>query len=90
MTSNSGCIQNGIAFHFTLAMETEVRAPPIELSAPPVLAFPDWQSVEDGSRPIQSCCDAWIDGFGAALEQAQPDGFVRPLVYISRATLDSE
>ncbi|WP_431195313.1 RNase H-like domain-containing protein [Alloalcanivorax venustensis] len=29
-------------------------------------------------------------GFGAALEEEQPDGSVRPIAYISCATLDSE
>ena len=31
-----------------------------------------------------------VRGFGAALEQEQPDGSVRPIAYISRATLNSE
>jgi len=35
-------------------------------------------------------CDACIDGFGAALEQEQEDGSIKPIAYISRATLDSE
>ena len=35
-------------------------------------------------------CDASIDGFGATLEQEQPDGSLRPIAYVSRATLDSE
>ena len=43
----------------------------------------------DGSRPFHVYCDAFIDGFGAALEQEQPDGSVRPIAYISRATLGS-
>ena len=30
------------------------------------------------------------DGFGAVLHQEQPGGSVRSLVFISRATLDSE
>ena len=60
------------------------------LAAPPVLVFPDWDAVEGGSRPFQVHCDASIDGFGATLEQEQPDGFVRPSAYVSRATLDSE
>ena len=35
-------------------------------------------------------CNAFVDRFGAALEQEQPDGSVRSIAYISRATLDSE
>ena len=44
----------------------------------------------DGSHPIHVYCDACIDGFGAVLEQKQPEGSVRPIADISRATLDSE
>ena len=46
--------------------------------------------MEDGSRPFRVYCDASIDGFGATLEQEQPDGSVGPVAYVSRATLDSE
>ena len=35
-------------------------------------------------------CDTCIDGFGAAFDQGQPKGFVRPIAYISSAALDSE
>ena len=41
-------------------------------------------------RPFHVYCDACIDGFGTALEQEQADGFMKPIAYISRATLDSE
>ena len=34
-------------------------------------------------------CGACIDGFGAALEQEQADGSMKPFAYISRASLDS-
>lgn len=33
----------------------------------------------DGSRPFHLYCDAGIDGFGAAIEQEQPAGSVRPV-----------
>ena len=36
------------------------------------------------------CCDASVDGFGATFEQEQKDGAIRPIVFISRATLESE
>ena len=55
-----------------------------------VLVFPDSDAVADGFRPFHVYCDACIDGFGAVLEQEQPGGSVRPIAYISRATLDSE
>ena len=61
-----------------------------ELAAPPILVFPDWDAVADGSRPFHVYCDARIDGFGAELEQEERDGSVRPIAYISRATLDSK
>ena len=46
--------------------------------------------MEDGSRPFREYTGASIDGFGAMLEQEQPDSSVRPIAYASRATLDSE
>ena len=58
-----------------------------ELAALPILFFPDWGAVADGSRPLHVYCDACSDGFGAVLEQDQPNGSV---AYTSRATLDSE
>ena len=61
-----------------------------ELANPPILVLPDWDAVADGSRPFHVYCEACIDGFGAALEQEQTDGSVRPIDYISRATLNSE
>ena len=71
-------------------MEVIVREILAGLAAPPILVFPDWDAVPDGSRPFHVYCDACIDGFGAALEQEQPDGSVCPIAYISPATLDSE
>ena len=83
-------LRKGVKFELTLAMEKIVREILAELAAPPILVFPDWDAVADGSRLFHVYCDACIDGFGAALEQEQPDGSVRPIAYISRATLDSE
>ena len=60
------------------------------LAAPPVLVFSDWDAVEDGSRHFRVYCNASIDGFGATLEQEQPEGSLRPIAYVSCATLDSE
>eukprot|EP00752_Nemacystus_decipiens_P016839 g15071.t1 len=75
---------------FTPEMEKLVRKLLDELSHPPSLVFPDWDAVADGSRVFLLFCDASIDGFGASLEQEQPDGSVKPIIYISRATLPSE
>ena len=61
-----------------------------ELTTPPVLVFPDWVAVADGTRSFHVYCDACMDGFGAALEREQTDGSIKPIAYISRATLDSE
>ena len=47
-------------------------------------------AVADASRPFHVYCDACIDGCGAALEREQTDGSIKPIAYISRATLDSE
>ena len=44
----------------------------------------------DGSRPIHVYCDDCADGFGAPLEQEQPDGSVRSSTDTSRGTLDSK
>ena len=83
-------LKQGATFNFTPAMETTVRDILRELAKPPILVYPDWDAVADNSRPFRLYCDASLDGFGATLEQEQPDGSVRPILYISRATLDSE
>ena len=83
-------LRKGVKFECTPAMEVVVREIISELTAPPILVFSDWHAVANGSRPFHVCYDACIDGFGVALEQEQQDGSVRPIAYISRATLDSE
>ena len=83
-------LKKGVAFDFTSAMEDTVRALLAELAAPPIVVFPDWDAVIDTSRPFRLHCDASTAGLGATLEQEQPDGSIRPIVYISRATLDNE
>ncbi|CAB1103258.1 unnamed protein product [Ectocarpus sp. CCAP 1310/34] len=77
-------------FIVTPSMEQADRVLLAELSNPPVLACPDWDTVSDGSQPFHLFCDASSDGFGGTLEQEQPDGSIRPIAFISRATLDSE
>ena len=83
-------LRKGVKFEFAPAMEVIVREIVAERAAPPILVFPDWDTVADGSRLFHVYCDACIDGFWAAFEQGQPDGSVRAIAYISRATLDSE
>ena len=83
-------LKKGAAFDFTSAMEDTVRALLAELAAPPILVFPDWDAVIDTSRPFRLHCDASTAGLGATLEQEQPDGSIRSIIYISRATLDNE
>ena len=83
-------LKKGVAFDFTSTMEDTVCALLAELAAPPILVFPDWDAVIDTSRPFCLHCDASTAGLGATLEQGQPDGSIRPIVYITRATLDNE
>ena len=83
-------LKKGAAFEFAYAMEDTVRTLLAELAAPPLLVFPDWDAVIDTSRPLLLHCDASTAGLGATLEQEQPDGCIRPIVYISRDTLDNE
>ena len=45
-------LKKGVIFSFTPSMEAIVRDILAELAAPPVLVFPDWGAVEDGSRPF--------------------------------------
>ena len=61
-----------------------------ELTTPPVLVFPDWGAVAEGSRSFHVYCDAYIDGFGEAFEQEQADASLKPIAYISRATLNTD
>ena len=83
-------LKKGAALIFTSTMEDTVRALLAELAAPPILVLPDWDAVIDTTRPFRLHCDASTAGLGATLEQEQPDDSIRPIVYISRATLDNE
>ena len=88
--SITSLLKKGAMFDFTPPMEAAVRALLAELAAPPILVFPDWDAVIDKSRPFRLHCDASTDGLGATLEQEQLDDSIRPIVYISRATLFNE
>ena len=83
-------LRKGVTFAFTPAMKKLVRETLAELPTPQIVVFSSWDAVADGSRPFHVYCDARIDGFGAALEQEQEDGSIKPIAYISRATFDSE
>ncbi|CAB1114482.1 unnamed protein product [Ectocarpus sp. CCAP 1310/34] len=83
-------LKQGVPFKYTPGMVMVVKTLLSELARPPILVFPDWAAIEDNSRPFRLCSDACIDGFGASLEQEQLNGSVRPIVYISRATLPAE
>ena len=83
-------LKKGLEVLFTPSMEAIVRDMLAELAALPVLVFPDQDAVENGSRSFRVYHDPRIDCFVATLEQGQPDGSVRPIAYVSRATLDSE
>ena len=64
-------LRKGVMFSFTPAMEKLVREILAKLATPPILVFPNWDAVADGSRPFHVYCDACIDGFHSALEQEQ-------------------
>ena len=88
--SITSLLKKRAVFDFTPPMKAAVHALLAELAAPTKLVFPDWDAVIDKSRPSRLHCDASTDGLGATLEQEQPDGSIRPIVYISRATLSNE
>ena len=83
-------LRKGVNFLSTPAMEKLVREILAELVTPSILVFPNWGAIADGSRPFHVYSDACIDGFGVALEQEQSDYSMKPIAYISRATLDWE
>ncbi|CAB1116631.1 unnamed protein product [Ectocarpus sp. CCAP 1310/34] len=83
-------LKQGVPFKCTPGIVEDVKTLLSELARPPILVFPDWAAVEDDSRPLRLCSDECINGSGAYLEQEQYDGSVRPIVYISRATLPAE
>ena len=83
-------LRKEVMFAFTPAMEKLMRETLAELATPPILIFPVWDAVADGSRPFHVYCDDCIDGFGAAFEQEQANGSIKPIAYISRAALDPE
>ena len=82
-------LKQGVKFVFTPETEAIVRQLR-KLATPPILVYPDWDAVADNSRPFRLYCNAGIDGIGATLEQEQPNGSVRPIVFISRITLDNK
>ena len=51
-----------------------------KLAAPPILVFPDWNAVADGSRPFHVYCDACIDGFGPHLNRSNRTAQCGPLL----------
>ena len=83
-------LRKGIKFEITPAVEVIEHEILAELPTPPILVFSDWEAITDGSRAFHVYSDAYIYGFGAVLEQNQPDDSVRPIAYITRVTLDSE
>ena len=54
-------LKQGATFNFTPAMETTVRDILRELVKPPILVYPDWDTVTDNSRPFRLYCDASLD-----------------------------
>ena len=60
-------LKKNVPFVFTKEMEVIVRDLLKILTEKPVLCFPDWDAVQDGSRLFQLHTDASTDGFGAVL-----------------------
>ena len=71
-------------------MDTTVPAILHELTEPPTLVYPDWEAVADNPCPFRPFCNASFEGLEAILEQEQSNCSVRSILYISRASLDSE
>ena len=51
-TPFTSLLRKGVRVEFTPAMEVIVREILAELAVPPILVFPDWDAVADGSRPF--------------------------------------
>ena len=65
-------LKQGMKFVFTPAMEVIGRPLLKELSAPPVLVYPDWDAVADNSRPfLLLYCDACVHGLEPHLSRNQ-------------------
>ena len=82
--------KQGVKFVFTPAMEAIGRELLVELSSPPFLVYPNWDGVTDNFHPFVLYCDASVDGFGATLEQERDDHTIHPIMFVSRATIESE
>ncbi|CAM9522650.1 unnamed protein product [Sphacelaria rigidula] len=65
--------KKGAVFFFTIDMKSITRESLKALSEKPVLCFPDWEAVQDGSRLFQLHTDASTNGFGGVLNQPQVD-----------------
>ena len=80
----------GVYFAFTAEMETAIREILQVLTKPPLLVYPDFEAVRDGSRKFRLYCDASAADFGATLEQPQKDNTVWPIEHLSRTVLPNE
>ena len=57
-------LKKGVPFVFTSQMEAIVRDLLAKLAKSPILVFPDWGALEDGSRPLLLCYDAGANNVG--------------------------
>ena len=78
-------VKKGAMFDFTPIMEGVTLALLLELAAPPVLVFSEWDAVIDRPQPSRLRCDASTDGLGATLKQERPDVSNHSIVCIIRA-----
>ena len=88
--SLNSLLKKGVKFIFTPEHTNIVHALLEQLTSLDVLAFPDFPAAIAGDRPFHLIIDASVDGLGAAVEQEQADGTMRPICFLSRSTLPNE
>lgn len=68
---------------FTPWMKATVRSMLADLAKLLVMVYPNWNAVEDSTRPFLLHTDTSYDGLGSTLGQEQGDGTIRPMAVIS-------
>ena len=73
-------LRKDVRFAFTERHTAIAKKVLKQLVSSEVLEFPNYEAAIGGSRKFELVTDASKEGFGAALEQRQPDGKLRPLL----------
>lgn len=60
------------------------------LATLPLLAFPDWDALDDKLRPFHLYSDASTNGLDTTLEGEYPDGSNAPIGYITHTTVNND